>query len=72
MRALENYEWNLIPEVLGYHNANKGIAVYYDKIFEYYEEDLLKLYSKVSNDFSIIDKNAYNQYTKNSEILNML
>ena len=72
MRALEKYEWNLIPEVLGYHNANKGIAEYYDKIFEYYEEDLLKLYSKVSNDFSIIDKNAYNQYTKNSEILNML
>ena len=72
MCNLEKYEWNLIPEVLDYHNANKGIADYYDKIFEFYEKDLLELYSNVSNNFSIIDKNAYNQYLKNNEILNML
>lgn len=72
MCNLEKYEWNLIPEVLGYHNANKGIADYYDKIFEFYEKDLLELYSNVSNNFSIIDKNAYDQYLKNNEILNML
>ena len=69
---LEKYEWNLIPEVLAYHNANKGIDRYYDEIFELYEKDLNKLYSVVSKDFSIIDKSEYNKYLRNNELLNML
>lgn len=72
MSCLEKYEWNLIPEVLAYHNANKDIDRYYAEIFELYENDLLKLHSQVSKDFLIIDKTEYNQYLRNNEILNML
>lgn len=72
MKSLEEYEWDLIPDVLESHDRNKGRDKNYDELFELYDKDLLQLYSNVAKDFAVIAGKKYKEYEDNNELLNKM
>lgn len=72
MKELEEYEWDMIPDVLESHDRNRGRDRKYDELFELYDKDLLQLYSSVAQDFVVINSKKSKEYEDNNELLNKM